>query len=134
MKSIAKENYEEKTNDEIIKKQEIESIESEILTVSVLDGNDYQISYYFIPLLINLLETRYEGVLISVNIIYSYDDEKASALKMELEDCAFKSLIKITTINSKQCENSTLNSSKYVFSFDNLDLLTPETEFPENSL
>merc|ERR1712066_724987 len=33
MRNIAKENFEEKTNDEISKKQEIENIESEILTV-----------------------------------------------------------------------------------------------------
>jgi len=84
--------------------------------------------------LIELMERRDGGVLIELNVVYTYEDEKADALKMELEDCAFKSLIKIQTINLEKFNISTLSNSQYMFCFDNLDLIGPESEFKKDAL
>ena len=110
-------------------------IENRIINVSILDTEQEQISYHFVPIFLNFMQNHEPTTLVNLSIIHSYDEELASALKMELEDCAFSNLTTCNTIplTSSACE--VLNSSKYIFVFDHLDKLKEHSShFNEKTL
>jgi len=134
MKNVANENFETQLSVEAIQKATNDEIQDRILTVTVFDAVEFQVGYHFIPLLIDTLAARDPEGLISLNVVYSYSDQKATALKMELEDCAYSSLIKINMIQLLKFNKTSVKSSKYIFVFDNIDVLSPSTMFSADTL
>jgi len=102
---------------------------------SSIDTEQEQISYHFVPIFLNFMQKHEPMTLVNLNIIHSYDEELALALKMELEDCAFSNLTSCNTISITSSTCEALNSSKYIFAFDHLDRLKEHSNhFNEESL
>ena len=136
MVEIAKENFDLQTL-ESKKNFEISDLNNDnVVNISIFDTVDEnsQISYHFVPLLIQYLEKERKDIdqekfILHINIIYSYSDSKALALKMELEDCSYKSLANISLFkadpetfeipDAKPALQEKILKSKYVFIFEN---------------
>ena len=135
IQQVAAENYQEKMTSSEKTQQQMIDDQNKLVHISVFDTDEpNQLSYHFIPLLIRYFEQQLEknNFYLNINIIYSYDDSKALALKMELEDCAYQSLANIDLYKISSDENGhssvptglnkNMLKSKYVFIFDNINI------------